>query len=64
MTNANMLMYWHLLQRTIQRGNRTFDFGRSSESSGTYRFKRQWGATRRQLIGNIMSEADRPRTCE
>ena len=44
-TNANMLMYWHLLQRTIQRGNRTFDFGRSSESSGTYRFKRQWGAT-------------------
>ncbi len=43
-TNANMLMYWHLLQRAIARGSRTFDFGRSSEGSGTYRFKKQWGA--------------------
>ena len=43
-TNANMLMYWHLLQRAIERGSKVFDFGRSSESSGTYRFKRQWGA--------------------
>ena len=43
-TNANMLMYWHLLQRSIERGSQVFDFGRSSESSGTYRFKRQWGA--------------------
>ncbi len=43
-TNANMLMYWHLLQRAIERGSRVFDFGRSSEESGTYRFKKQWGA--------------------
>ncbi len=43
-TNANMLMYWHLLQRAIQRGSQIFDFGRSSEGSGTYRFKAQWGA--------------------
>jgi FemAB-related protein (PEP-CTERM system-associated) len=43
-TNANMLMYWHLLQRAIERGSRTFDFGRSSEGSGTYKFKAQWGA--------------------
>lgn len=43
-TNANMLMYWHLLERSIERGSHLFDFGRSSESSGTYRFKRQWGA--------------------
>lgn len=44
-TNANMLMYWRLLCRAISRGRRVFDFGRSSEGSGTYRFKRQWGAT-------------------
>lgn len=44
-TGANMLMYWHLLQRAIERGSHQFDFGRSSEGSGTYRFKRQWGAT-------------------
>jgi len=43
-TNANMLMYWNLLCRAIERGQTTFDFGRSSLDSGTYRFKKQWGA--------------------
>ncbi|MCC7335962.1 MAG: GNAT family N-acetyltransferase [Pirellulaceae bacterium] len=43
-TNANMLMYWNLLQRAISRGSRTFDFGRSTLDSPTYRFKKQWGA--------------------
>lgn len=43
-TNANMLMYWHLLGRAIERGQAIFDFGRSSAESGTYRFKKQWGA--------------------
>ena len=41
---ANMLMYWQLLERTVLRGQRVFDFGRSSLDSGTYRFKKQWGA--------------------
>lgn len=40
-----MLMYWHLLERTALRGQEVFDFGRSSEESPTYRFKKQWGAT-------------------
>jgi FemAB-related protein (PEP-CTERM system-associated) len=44
-TNANMLMYWHLLERAVERGQDVFDFGRSSEGSSTYRFKKQWGAT-------------------
>ena len=43
-TNANMLMYWHLLQRACQRGQQQFDFGRSTEGSNTFRFKKQWGA--------------------
>lgn len=43
-TNANMLMYRHLLRRAIERNSHTFDFGRSSEGSGTYKFKTQWGA--------------------
>ncbi|MCC6581763.1 MAG: FemAB family PEP-CTERM system-associated protein [Phycisphaeraceae bacterium] len=42
--NANMGMYHHLLLRTIERGGCWFDFGRSSVDSGTYRFKKQWGA--------------------
>ncbi len=37
-------MYWHLLERAIERGQQVFDFGRSSADSNTYRFKSQWGA--------------------
>lgn len=43
-TNCNMLMYWHLLQRAIERGQTVFDFGRSTIDSSTYNFKKQWGA--------------------
>ena len=43
-TNANMLMYWHLLQRTVERHQEIFDFGRSSIDGNTFRFKKQWGA--------------------
>ena len=43
-TNANMFMYWQLLVRAIERGQDTFDFGRSSVGGTTYRFKQQWGA--------------------
>jgi FemAB-related protein (PEP-CTERM system-associated) len=42
-TCANMLMYWNLLVRAIERGQRTFNFGRSSPDSGTFKFKEQWG---------------------
>lgn len=41
---VNMLMYWEALSWSIARGARYFDFGRSTRGSGTYRFKRQWGA--------------------
>jgi FemAB-related protein (PEP-CTERM system-associated) len=43
-TNANMWMYHKMLERAAGRGASRFDFGRSSPDSGTYRFKRQWGA--------------------
>lgn len=43
-TSANMLMYRHCLTRAIHRGSKSFDFGRSSKESGTYKFKAQWGA--------------------
>ncbi|MEM9416362.1 MAG: FemAB family XrtA/PEP-CTERM system-associated protein [Planctomycetota bacterium] len=43
-TCANMWMYRQLIDRAIARGATAFDFGRSSVDSGTYRFKRQWGA--------------------
>jgi FemAB-related protein (PEP-CTERM system-associated) len=41
--NANMLLYWQLLERAVERGQGRFDFGRSTPESNTYRFKKQWG---------------------
>jgi serine/alanine adding enzyme len=43
-TNANMFLYWHLLQRAVGRGQDIFDFGRSTKGCGTERFKAHWGA--------------------
>jgi serine/alanine adding enzyme len=43
-TNVNMLMYWHLLARAVERRSRVFDFGRSTRDGNTFQFKKQWGA--------------------
>lgn len=43
-SSANMLLYWNLLERAAERGQESFDFGRSTENSPTFRFKKQWGA--------------------
>lgn len=45
----NMRLYWEALCAAIQLGARRFDFGRSTVNSGTYRFKKQWGAKPSQL---------------
>jgi serine/alanine adding enzyme len=68
-TCANMLLYWHLLERTVQRGQQVFDFGRSTVDSNTYRFKKQWGAepapaewqfhVRRGAVGDLRPENPR-----
>lgn len=42
--SPNMHMYWETLRRATIAGVSRFDFGRSERNSGTYRFKRQWGA--------------------
>ncbi len=44
-TGPNMWMYRQLLERAIAKKSHTFDFGRSTMSSSTYKFKKQWGAT-------------------
>ena len=64
----NMKLYWELLSLSVGRGCRLFDFGRSTVDSGTYRFKRQWGAQpvplywyrwERQGSGHEASEGER-----
>lgn len=47
--NFIMLMYWEALKLSISNSCQIFDFGRSSVDSGTYRFKKQWGAKPVQL---------------
>ncbi|MGI9436757.1 MAG: FemAB family XrtA/PEP-CTERM system-associated protein [Geminicoccaceae bacterium] len=42
--SVNMLLYWEAMRTAIKRDYRTFDFGRCSPDSPTYRFKAQWGA--------------------
>jgi serine/alanine adding enzyme len=46
---VNMYLYSECLKAAIERGSTEFDFGRSSPDSGTYRFKKQWGAEPQQL---------------
>ena len=46
----NMLLYWETLRAACLEGFRRFEFGRSSRGSGTYRFKRQWGALEEPLF--------------
>jgi len=43
-SNANMLLYWAMLTDGSRTTTKYFDFGRSSRNSGTYNFKKQWGA--------------------
>jgi FemAB-related protein (PEP-CTERM system-associated) len=40
----NNILYWEAIRVAIDRGLRTFDFGRSTRDSGTYEFKQRWGA--------------------
>lgn len=41
---SNMLLYWNCLKFAADNNKKIFDFGRSTENSGTFRFKKQWGA--------------------
>lgn len=36
-------MYWELMAHAANRGSRLFDFGRSRQGTGSYRFKTHWG---------------------
>lgn len=49
---VNMYLYWNVLHWAVERGAGLFDFGRSTLDSGTFKFKRQWGAEPLQLHWN------------
>ena len=43
------VLYWKMIEEGCHNGLKWFDFGRSIQESGTYQFKRQWGAEPVQL---------------
>jgi len=45
----NNLLYWEALKYSCEKGYKKFDMGRSQKGSGTFRFKKQWGAETRDL---------------
>lgn len=52
----NNLLYWQEIQDSCVRGFKSFDFGRSSVGSGTYEFKRQWGARAVPLYWYVLAD--------
>jgi FemAB-related protein (PEP-CTERM system-associated) len=51
----NNLLYWEMIRWGCENGYQRFDFGRSSPDSGTYRFKKQWGAKEEPLHWQCLS---------
>lgn len=58
--SPNMLLYWSAIKDACTNDASFFDFGRSNPKSGTFRFKKQWGAEPLELhwyyakeLGNI-----------
>lgn len=59
----NMLLYWETIRSACASGHRQFHFGRSTRDCGTYKFKRQWGATEQPLFWyTVPVPGRRPRT--
>jgi serine/alanine adding enzyme len=47
--SPNNLLYWSAIKNACEKGYKFFDFGRSIKGSGTYGFKKPWGAEEKQL---------------
>ena len=71
--SPNMLLYWKMLEFACDTGFNYFDFGRSSLDEGTYKFKKQWGASpvplpwqfisyKNNRVGDSISESNAFRT--
>ncbi len=57
---VNMLLYRDALGLAIDLGCGQFDFGRSTRNSGTWAFKRQWGANEKQIYWRVRPELSTP----
>jgi FemAB-related protein (PEP-CTERM system-associated) len=55
----NNILYWEAIQHGWKHGYRAFDFGRSSVNSGTFEFKKQWGAKPSPLHWRLLTQDGR-----
>ena len=58
----NHSLYWRILRDTRESGADTFDFGRSSVGTGTFHFKKQWGAEPIPLSWTFLDRMQKPET--
>ncbi|MBE0436023.1 MAG: FemAB family PEP-CTERM system-associated protein [Methylomicrobium sp.] len=57
---GNDFMYWEVMRRAVDKGVKTFDYGRSKVGTGSYRFKKHWGFEPEPLIYEFhLVKADR-----
>jgi FemAB-related protein (PEP-CTERM system-associated) len=56
----NNLIYWEAIRWAIGLRAGHFDFGRSPIGSGTYKFKRGWGAVEERLVWTRLTPAGEP----
>lgn len=56
--SPNMLLYATMMEESIKRGMRVFNFGRSTPGAATHRFKQQWGGVDVPLPWSVWSRAD------
>ncbi|UCE75374.1 MAG: FemAB family PEP-CTERM system-associated protein, partial [Methanomassiliicoccales archaeon] len=47
--NPNNMLYWDTIKFGCEKGYKSFDFGRSLEGSGTYKFKKKWATIPKRL---------------
>jgi len=58
----NHSLYWKILRDARQAGASSFDFGRSTEGTGTFHFKKQWGAEAIPLIWTFLDPLQNPQS--
>lgn len=56
----NNILYWEAMRIAVRKGISIFDFGRSTDGSGTYEFKQRWGAAPTPLHWHCVSLANTP----
>lgn len=57
---VNHVMYWEILAGACRERFERFHFGRSSRDSGTYHFKKQWGAEEVPLYWYLLNDVRNP----